>query len=98
MGLDLVSRVQSDSYVGVGRIRTPSNVSDSCLDNTNKIHTKQAQKLAQSDTYNNRENGNLNKTDTSSECHYGLVCRRLDISIDLFRMQSSLFSVCKQFW
>jgi hypothetical protein len=52
---------------GGGRIRTPSNTSNSSLHNTNKTHTKQAQKLAKSDTYKNRKNNNLNKISTSSE-------------------------------
>jgi hypothetical protein len=37
------------------------------LQNRNKTRTKQAQKLAKTDTYKNRKNSNLNKTSASSE-------------------------------
>jgi len=37
------------------------------LHSTNNTRTKQAQKLAKTDTYKNRENADLNKTSTSSE-------------------------------
>jgi hypothetical protein len=52
---------------GGGGILTPSGTSNSSLHNTNKTHTKQAQKLANSNTYKNQKNSHLNKTSTSSE-------------------------------
>jgi len=50
-----------------GGIRTPSSTSNSSLHSTNKTHTKQAQKLAKSDTYKKQKKSNLNKTSTSPE-------------------------------
>jgi hypothetical protein len=52
---------------GGGGIRTPSSTSNSSLHSTNKTHTKQAQKLAESDTYKNCKNTDLNRTSTSPE-------------------------------
>ena len=57
----------SAKQIGGGGIRTPSDTSNSSLHITNKTDTKQAQKLAKSDTYKNHNNINLNKTSTSSE-------------------------------
>jgi hypothetical protein len=53
-----------DSTEGRG-IRTPSGTLNSSLHSTNKSHTKQAQKLAKTNTYKNPKNANLNKTSTS---------------------------------
>ena len=57
-------------FIEGGGIRTPSSTSNSSLHNTNKTDTNQAQKLAKTDTYKNRQNSNLNKTSTSSEQDY----------------------------
>ena len=48
-------------------IRTPSKQKNKPLQKHNKTHTKQAQKLAKTDTYKNQKNSHLNKTSTSFE-------------------------------
>ena len=60
---------------GGGGIRTPSNTSNSSLHNTNKTHTKQAQKLAKTNTYKNHKKSNLNTTSTSFEQDHNKLLR-----------------------
>jgi len=64
----------NDDRYGVG-IRTLSSTSNNSLHSTNKTHTKQAQRLAKSDTHKNRKNSNLNKTSTSSEQDHNKLLR-----------------------
>jgi hypothetical protein len=45
------------------------------LQKRNKTSTKQAQKLAKTDTYKNRKNSNLNRTSTSSEQDHNRLLR-----------------------
>ena len=82
---------------GGGGIRTPSSTSNNSLHITNKTNTKQAQKLAKTDTYKNQKKDNLNKTSTNSEqdnntslhkkcaicVHQNLMLNELDLPSEL---------------